>query len=158
MDKKNLFSNNALWWVDINILNINNISFKYSLINNIYYVSLNYNYFYYFFLLNYKNLSTLNFYVLDITTFKSININYYYVAYQSIFFDFKILIETQFKNYIDSISKIYNGCIWPEREAREFNNIQYNNLKDTRKLLLNYNYNSELQYNNFNNIVNDLKI
>lgn len=158
MNKKNSFYNNALWWVDLNILNLDNINFKYSLINNIYYININQNYFYYFFLLNYKNLNSLNFYILDIMTFKSINVNNYYVAYQSIFFDFKILVETKFNNYINSISKIYKGVLWVERETKEFNNIQYINLNDSRKLLLNYNYNYQLQYNNFNNIINDLKI
>lgn len=158
MDKKNSFSNKSLWWVDLNILNLNNITFKYSLISNIYYVNINSDYFYYFFLLNYKNLNSLNFYILDIMTFKSINVNNYYLAYQSIFFDFKILIETQFTHYISSISKIYNGALWLERETKEFNMIQYTNLNDSRKLLLNYNYNSALQYNNFNSVINDLKI
>lgn len=158
MNKKNSFFNNSLWWVDLNILNLNTVSFKYSLINNIYYININSDYFYYFFLLNYKNLNSLNFYILDIMTFKSVNINNYYVAYQSIFFDFKILVETKFIDYISSLSKIYNGALWVERETKEFNNIQYINLKDTRKLLLNYNYNYQLQYNNFNNIINDLKI
>lgn len=115
-------------------------------------------YFYFFFLLNYKNLNSLNFYILDIITYKNINTNYYFLAYQSIFFDFKILVETTFKDSINSLSKIYKGSLWIERETKEFNAIQYNNLTDTRKLLSNYNYNNELQYNNYNNIINDLKI
>lgn len=85
-------------------------------------------------------------------------INTYLLAYQSIFFDFKFLIETQFKQRITSVSSIYNGALWIERETKEFNSIQYTNLLDTRKLLSNYNYNTELQYNNFSNIINDLKI
>jgi hypothetical protein len=68
-------------------------------------------YFYFLFLLNSKNLNTLNFYLLDIVTFKNVNTFNYFVAYQSIFFDFKILIETQFQDQISSISKIYNGAL-----------------------------------------------
>ena len=45
-----------------------------------------------------------------------------------------------------------------ERENKEFNNIFFQNLNDTRKLLSNYNYNKNLQYNNFNNIINDINI
>lgn len=158
MNKKKSFPIYSLWWLDISILNVTNLKFKYSLINNIYFLQIFHKYLFYFFLLNKKNLNTLNFYILDILTYKNINTYQYFIAYQSIFFDFKILVETQFKNKISSISKIYNGALWIERETKEFNLIQYNNLQDTRKLLSNYNYNNELQYNNFNNIINDLKI
>jgi Ni,Fe-hydrogenase III component G len=48
--------------------------------------------------------------------------------------------------------------LWCEREVREFNKVNYVNLTDTRKLLSNYNYNENLQYNNFNNILNDIKV
>lgn len=158
MNKKKSFLNYSLWWLDVNILNINNLNFKFSFLNNIYFLQLSPKYFYYLFLLNSKNLNTLNFYLLDILVFKKINTLNYFVAYQSIFFDFKILIETQFENKISSLSKIYQGALWIEREVKEFNDLQYFNLQDTRKLLSNYNYNTNLQYNNFNNIINDLKI
>lgn len=158
MNKKKLFTPYSLWWLDLSILNINCLNFKYSLINNIYFLQIFHKYLFYFFLLNRRNINTLNFYVLDILTYKNINTHHYFIAYQSIFFDFKILLETQFKNKISSISHIYNGALWIERETKEFNLIQYINLQDTRKLLSNYNYNNELQYNNYSNIINDLKI
>jgi lipopolysaccharide/colanic/teichoic acid biosynthesis glycosyltransferase len=45
-------------------------------------------------------------------TIKNIlNYNNYYLGYQSLFFDFKILIETQFSDNVSSISKIYNGAL-----------------------------------------------
>lgn len=47
---------------------------------------------------------------------------------------------------------------WIEREIKEFNQINFINLIDSRKLLLNYNYNLNLDYSNYNNIINDLKI
>jgi hypothetical protein len=158
LNKKKIFSPATLWWLDVNILNINILKFKYSLINNIYFLYIANKYIYTYFLLNKKNLNTLNFYILDILTFKNINTYNYFIAHQSIFFDFKILIETHFKNKTTSISKINSGSLWIERETKEFNLIQYDNLLDTRKLLSNYNYNSDLQYNNYNNIINDLKI
>lgn len=158
MNKKKSSFHYSLWWLDVNILNVNNLKFKFSFLNNIYFLTVSPRYFYFLFLLNSKNLNTLNFYLLDILTFRKINTFHYFVAYQSIFFDFKILVETQFQDKISSISKIYNGALWVERETKEFNEIQYLNLNDTRKLLSNYNYNSDIQYNNFNNIINDLKL
>ncbi len=158
MNKKNFLLNTSLWWVDFNILNLNALLFKFSKINNIYFLNINYEFFFFFFLLNSKNLNTLNFYILDILTYKTKNINNYFLSYQSVFFDFKILLETNFLNSISSISNIYKGALWVERETKEFNGVQYTNLNDTRKLLLNYNYNNQLQYNNFNHIINDLKI
>ena len=99
MNKKKNF-NYYLWWLDTNILNTDNLSFKFSYLNNIYFLQLNHKYYYYFFLLNNKNLNTLNFYILDILTYKNINTHNYFLSYQSIFYDFKILIETQFKKNI----------------------------------------------------------
>ena len=158
MNKKKNFSNYSLWWLDTNILNINNLDFKYSYLNNIFFLNLDSKFYYYFFLLNNKNINTLNFYILDILNYKNVNLNNYFVSYQSIFFDFKLLVETQFEKKISSLSKIYKGALWIERETKEFSLVEYNNLIDSRKLLSNYNYNSNLQYNNFNNIINDLKI
>lgn len=158
MNKKNFFPNSCLWWLDFNILNVNNTKFKYSLLNNIYFLSISHKFYFYFFLLNSKNLNTLNFYILDILAFRDVNIHNYFVAYQSIFFDFKILIETHFLSRIQSISNIYSGALWIERETREFNSLSYTNIPDSRKLLSNYDYNSNIQYNNFNCIINDLKL
>ena len=45
-----------------------------------------------------------------------------------------------------------------ERELKESNNIFFLNLIDNRKLLFNYNYNNNLEYNHFNSIINDIKI
>lgn len=158
MNKKKINSNISLWWLDFSVLNLNSLQFKYSLINNIYILDINKNFFSCFFLINKKNITSLNFYTLDILNYKSMGINNYYLSYQSIFFDFKILIETKFTKNLNSISTIYNSCVWLERETKEFSKINYTNLIDTRKLLSNYNYNYNLQYNNYNNIINDLKI
>lgn len=158
MNKEKKFQNYSLWWLDISILNLNNVRFKYSLLSNSYILSISEVYFYFFFLLNKKNLNTLNFYILDILTFNVKGTHSYYVNYQSLFFDFKILIETFFTKHAVSLSKVYFGSLWIERETKEFNQLNYTNLTDTRKLLLNYNYNSSLNYNNYNNILNDLNI
>jgi Ni,Fe-hydrogenase III component G len=146
------------WWLDMSVLNVNLLNFKFSYINNLYTIQINKNFLYLFFLINKKNINTLNFYTMDITIFKNVNLYNYFIAYQSIFFDCRILLQTKFSKKIESLSHVNNGSLWIERETKEFNQIQYNNLADTRKLLSNYNYNSELQYNNFNNIINDLKL
>lgn len=158
MIKTNNFKTYSLWWLDICILNSNIINFKYSYNNTNYILNLSEIYFYFFFLLNKKNLNTLNFYFLDIMLIKNANNLNYYATYQSYFFDFKLLIETKFSKYITSISTLYSGILWVEREVREFSQSQYINLVDSRKLLSNYNYNNELLYNNYNNIINDLNL
>lgn len=158
MIKTNNFKNYSLWWLDVCILNSNIINFKYSYNNINYILNLSEIYFYFFFLLNKKNLNTLNFYFLDIMLIKNANNLNYYAIYQSYFFDFKLLIETKFSKYITSVSTLYSGILWVEREVKEFSQSQYINLIDSRKLLSNYNYNNELLYNNYNNIINDLNL
>lgn len=156
MTKKNPL--NLSWWLDLKILNINTLTFSYSKINNIYSIKLNENYLFFYFLLNKKNTTSLNFYITDLTTFNNKNINTYLIVYQSVYYDYKLLIQTIYKSKISSISSIYSGSLWIERETKEFNSVQYINLLDSRKLLSNYNYNNSLEYNNYNNIINDLKI
>ena len=157
MNKKKITPLNISWWLEFSFIQ-SNINFNYSLINNTYNLNITKTNLYYFFLLNKKNTNTLNFYILDIVTFTQNAIYKYFIAYQSIFFDYKILIETTFKDKIISLSSVNNGSLWIERETKEFNKIQYNNILDSRKLLSNYNYSEELEYNNYNNIINDLKI
>ena len=77
------------------------------------------------------------------------------INHQSIFFDYQVTSVTKINKKINSISKINKGSTWSEREDRELNNTNYIDLLDSRKLLLNYNYNSEVSYNGFNQIVND---
>lgn len=157
MNQKNII-NYLTWWLDFTIINVNCSTFKYSLLNNIYYINIKENYLYFFFLINKNNVNSLNFYNLDITNYKIINNYKYFIAYQSIFFDFKILIDSTIHSAVQSLSSVNKGSLWLERENKEFSEIQYNNLNDTRKLLSNYNYNNSIQYNQFNNIINDLKI
>lgn len=157
MNKKKITPLNISWWLDIGILQ-SNLKFNYSLINNTYNLTLNNAILYFFFLLNKKNTNTLNLYILDIVALPIKSYYKYFISYQSIFFDYKILVQTQFIKKTTSLSTIYHGSLWIERETKEFNEIQYNNILDTRKLLSNYNYNSTLEYNNFNNILNDLNI
>lgn len=157
MNKKKITPLNISWWLDIGILQ-SNLKFHYSLINNTYNIKINNAVLYFFFLLNKKNTNTLNFYILDIVSLPIKTYYQYFISYQSIFFDYKVLVQTQFTKKTTSLSTIYNGALWIERETKEFNELQYNNILDTRKLLSNYNYNSSLEYNNFNNIINDLNI
>lgn len=153
--KKNL---NNLWWLDCAILNLQLTNFKYSKINNIFNINIQKNIFFFFFLINKKNLNSYLFYILDSLLINNNNNKTLYISYQSIYFDYKVLIETYIKNEIQSLSHILKGTIWIERELKEFSNIPYSNLLDTRKLLSNYNYNNILSYNNYNNIINDIKI
>lgn len=98
------------------------------------------------------------FYNLDSVITKMNNKNNIYFSIQTFFFDLQIMLDIAFKNYIPSISKIYPGNCWSERELKEFNNIFFLNLLDNRKLLTNYNYNNNLEYNHFNQIISDIKI
>lgn len=82
----------------------------------------------------------------------------YLVNIQSVFYDLRITLVSNFKNTIHSLSKIYKSSSWVEREIKEFDLILFQNLNDTRRLLTNYNNNRDLQFNNFNHILNDLHI
>jgi Ni,Fe-hydrogenase III component G len=155
MNKKtNTFNN--IWWLEFSMLSTNNINFKYYYTNNIFFINLT-NFFYFFLINKYNTLNTL-FYCVDATINQDKNKKFYYVSYQSFFYDLKILCEIQFKNYLQSLSGIYHSHTWVERELKETNKVFFLNLVDTRKLLSNYNYNSTINYNNYNNIINDIKI
>lgn len=156
MNKKKKLQTSLLWWLDTGILNTSIVSFKYSKNNNIFFLKLHH--FFNFFCITKKNLNCLYFYILDCTIINSLNLKLHYIAYQSYFFDYQILTEYKFKKYTNSLSSIYSGNSWTERELKEFNNVFFLNLNDSRKLLLNYNYIDFIQYNNYNNIVNDLLI
>ena len=141
-----------LWWLEFSTVTNKNLIFKYNKYNNIFYLSIQ-NY-YYFLLLNKFNLNNLFFFLMDATILEK----KYYLSLQTLFYDFKILLITNIKKNLTSVSNIYYSNCWVERELKEINKINFINLKDSRKLLLNYNYNSELVYSNYNNIINELKL
>lgn len=147
-----------MWWLDINIINTHNILFTYLTESNLFTLQLSKLYYYYYFLINRNNLNSLYFFNLDATVVNNEDLNTYYIATQTIVADFKILIKVLFTNNLQSLSQIYPGNTWVEREVREFYSIFFNNLLDSRKLLSNYNYNHNLNYNQFNNIVYDISI
>jgi hypothetical protein len=151
MNKKRKFSNSATWWMDYSIIN-RGINFSYSKYNNIFFLKINNNTNFLFFLINKYNLNSLFFYIVDSLVVKNI----YYITYQSFFYDFKILVKSRFKRNIKSLSRIYGNMIWSERENKEFNKVFFLNLKDSRKLLSNYNYNNHNNYNNYSTIINDI--
>jgi Ni,Fe-hydrogenase III component G len=153
MNEKKKFLNNSLWWLDYSIVN-NGINFSHSKKNNIFFLKINNNTNFLFFLLNKYNLNTLYLYVLDNLIIK----NKYYITYQSFFYDYKVLIQSKFKKNIKSISGVYNSMGWGERENKEFNKVTFLSLKDSRKLLSNYNYNNNNNYNNYSTIINDIKL
>jgi hypothetical protein len=156
MNKKKIQITNNLWWLDYSILNLNNINFKYFYFNNIFSIKLKN--FYYFFLINKFNINLTYFYNLDATILNKIANKTYIISTQTFFYDLQLLLNINVANSVLSISKIYFGNTWLEREIKEFNNIYFIGLIDNRKLLSNYNYNNKLNYNQFNNIINDLKI
>ena len=158
MIKKRKFTNNSLWWLDVNILNTNNILFTYLTESNLFTLQLSKSYYYYYFLINRNNLNSLYFFNLDATVINIGDFNSYYITTQTIISDFKILIRVLFTNNLQSLSQIYLGNTWIEREVREFYSIFFTNLLDSRKLLSNYNYNHNLNYNQFNNIICDVSI
>lgn len=132
--------------------------FTYLTESNLFTIQLSRTYYYYYFLINRNNLNSLYFFNLDATVIEGKNYNTYFVTTQTIISDFKILIKILFSNKLQSVSQIYPGNTWVEREVREFYNIFFTNLLDSRKLLSNYNYNSNLNYNQFNNIIYDINI
>ena len=159
MNKKRKFTNNSLWWLDINILNTNSILFNYLTESNIFTIQLSHTYYYYYFLINKNNLNILHFSNLDATVIGGkVGVNCYYITTQTTVCDFKILIKILFYNKLQSISQVYLGNTWIEREVREFYSVFFTNLLDSRKLLSNYNYNNNLEYNQFNNIIYDINI
>jgi Ni,Fe-hydrogenase III component G len=156
MNKKKIQITNNLWWLDYSILNLNSINFKYFYSNNIFSIKLKN--FYYFFLINKFNINSTYFYNLDATILNKVVNKTYVISTQTFFYDLQLLLNTNVANNVLSISKIYFGNTWVERELKEFNNIYFIGLIDNRKLLSNYNYNNKLNYNQFNSIINDLKI
>ena len=156
MNKKKIQITNNLWWLDYSILNLNSINFKYFYSNNIFSIKLKN--FYYFFLINKFNINSTYFYNLDATIVNKIVNKTYVISTQTFFYDLQLLLNINVANNVLSISKIYFGNTWVERELKEFNNIYFIGLIDNRKLLSNYNYNNKLNYNQFNCIINDLKI
>ena len=98
-------------------------------------------------------------YILDLVYFKSTaSSKNLHVPYQSFFFDQKILISYQPIKRVESLSTLYKGSVWLERELREESRVPIQNLKDTRKLLYNYDYNKKINYNNYSYILNDTLI
>jgi len=156
MNKKKIQITNNLWWLDYSILNLNSINFKYFYSNNIFSIKLKN--FYYFFLINKFNINSTYSYNLDATILNKIVNKTYVISTQTFFYDLQLLLNINVANNVLSISKIYFGNTWVERELKEFNNIYFIGLIDNRKLLSNYNYNNKLNYNQFNSIISDLKI
>lgn len=158
MIQKKKFTTSTLWWLDTHILNFSCIEFQYKKQTNIFHLKISNIFFFFFFLINKKNFNTLFFYNLDITTISTILTKIYYTSTQTIFNDYKLLISTNYNNVLPSISHIYSGNSWLERELKEFHTVNYINLNDSRKLLSNYTYHTDQQYNHYNNIINDIQI
>jgi len=153
MNKKTKFSTSSTWWLDYCIIN-RGIAFNRSKRNNIFFLNIFNNTNFLFFIITRYNLNNIFLYIMDNVIVKNI----YYISYQSYFFDFKILVKSKFKKNIMSLSTIYGSITWGERENKEFNKVTFLNLKDSRKLLSNYNYNKKNNYNNYSTLINDMSI
>jgi len=155
MNKKRLFQDNTLWWLEFSIINTNFLNFNFNYQTNIFHLNINKFNSQLYYLTVKHNLLSLLFSNLDIN-FDTKN-SQLFIAQQTFFYDIKILISTKVSKIITT-SSIYKGNLWIERELSEFNDITFINSLDSRKLLTNYTYNKSLQYNNFNNIISDLQI
>lgn len=153
MNKKTKFSTSSTWWLDYCIIN-RGIAFNRSKRNNIFFLNIFNNTNFLFFIISRYNLNNIFLYIMDNVIVKNI----YYISYQSYFFDFKILVKSKFKKNIMSLSTIYGSITWGERENKEFNKVTFLNLKDSRKLLSNYNYNKKNNYNHYSTLINDMSI
>ncbi len=142
-----------MWWLDYSILNTNNIKFKYYYFSNIFYIKLIN--FFFFFLINKKNLNSMLFSNLDAVIVDNCSYN---IGIQTFFYDLQIFVNINIIEKLSSLSKLYSGNTWIERELKENNEILFKNLTDNRKLLSNYNYSKDLEYNQFNSLISDIKI
>ena len=136
------FRPSTMWWVDFSIIFNNYLFLNQQYTNNFYLQLLN-------------HINSFLFYILDSSTV-NLKKNQLIINHQSIFFDYQVTTLTNINKKINSISKLNKGSTWLEREDSELNKTNYTNLADSRKLLLNYNYNLEVSYTGFNQIISDI--
>lgn len=154
MSKKSQVTN--LWWFDYFILNKSILKFNYNKKHNVFYLNAKNSYFYYMLLINKNHFTTLILNNLDgVINLENYN-NVYYFTLQSFFYDYKFFITLKSKSYFFSTANIYKGNTWLEREAKEHSLINFINLEDSRKLLSNYSYSTDLMYNSYNEIIGDI--
>lgn len=101
----------------------------------------NYTLFYYFIILLKLQFNNIIFPV-DMVYFSKINKNNIILSLSSYltgnYYKLVFNLNEQINNFI-SLSNIYSSFIWVERELSEANNINFLNLKDSRRLLSDYN-------------------
>lgn len=148
------FRPSTMWWVDFSII-FNNYLFLNQQYTNNFYLQLSTKNHFYYYLLILNHINSFLFYILDSSTV-NLKKNQLIINHQSIFFDYQVTTLTNINKKINSISKLNKGSTWLEREDKELNKTNYTNLVDSRKLLLNYNYNLEVSYTGFNQIINDI--
>jgi hypothetical protein len=148
------FRPSTMWWVDFSII-FNNYLFLNQQYTNNFYLQLSTKNHFYYYLLILNHINSFVFYILDSSTV-NLKKNQLIINHQSIFFDYQVTTLTNINKKINSISKLNKGSTWLEREDKELNKTNYTNLADSRKLLLNYNYNLEVSYTGFNQIISDI--
>lgn len=153
--KKKLINARNLWWIEFFSLQITNVKFTYNHIDNINKLIISNSYINLLFTVLKNSTQTTFFSIVDYSVVSANNKYAVYVA-QSFFKNIKLNIFIDVKNQLLSLTNLYYGNMWIERELKEFSNIYVLNLYDTRKLLLNYDYNTSITYNSFNNIITDI--
>lgn len=85
----------------------------------------------------YQNLP----YLLDIfvTKFTGYYVKLFYI-FSFFISDFRVIISSNFQKTTkqDSITSLWAGSSWAERESSEFSGVVFNNLNDSRRLLTDY--------------------
>ena len=146
----------AMWWFDTCVLNTNYSSFYYNKIDNYYYITTSPLHIYIYMLINKKHVNSLLFSTVDATLLTEYKLFYYVL--QTFFYDYKIMLFTTYIKNLLTLSTVYTGNTWLERELKEMHNVAFLQLLDTRKLLSNYTYNTKLTYNHYSNIVNEVLV
>ena len=135
----NIKNNNLLFFTS-NVNNSNNLFIKNTQNNLLYLInSLRVNYLNQFFAVDISNIKYCN----------NTNLIYIFSCYLT---NYKIILISLLNkiNILPSYSNIYLNFSWVERELKEFSDLFFNNLKDSRRLLTDYSYSSYINYKDYN--------
>lgn len=157
MTTKRKFTNKSIWWVEFTTLNFSNNLFFYNKSNNLLSIKTKAKNLYLLSILLKYNLNSYFYCFVDAVVLKKEKSYFTYQVFQTIFQDIKFIILVNDKKLI-SLSTIYPGNTWVERELRESTGVNYTGLLDTRKLLLNYTYKTDIEYIQYNSLISDLSL
>lgn len=107
-----------------------------------------FSHFYYYWFCLFLKINTSNIYFLqDLYIFKKVKSEHICLLNVACYYTSSMLtLYTEVKKNltIESLSGIYRGFIWVEREVQEFSNLLFCNLLDTRRLLTDYTQNTDV--------------